>query len=431
MADSEWNNVCHESDACALTGAVAFFAAIPDAAIVVNGPLWCASYARRYLEMQCPSVIKRFFCTQADNEAVVYGTESCLSETLMSLKKQCRPGIILIVNNCSIGLIGDDLEGIAREVGLPCPVVCLDGGGLAGGFRDGYLSAAQACLERLGLEKRRTIRPHSVNFLGCSIGYYNERNDVDELRRMLSLCGVRTLNVLGLEGKASSLRTLAQASLNVVIHSELGEDIARWLQDQYDMPYVVLLPPYGVSDSVAWAETILHRLGDSPKKGLGALASEAEVCKAEVAASIADLERIWNHLWFLRAVIAAPPSVAIGVARALRYEWADIGHLTIIEHGGSFTGQNSELAELWLNGKTCGEAAMAALGQLSEGLLLGGNGERICLQQRRVKPACCQNIAMPVYDEMIFPGRPFTGLRGNYHLLSRLWNESIENKKMQ
>ena len=162
---------------------------------------------------------------------------------------------------------------------------------------------------------------------------------------------------------------------------------------------------------------------------MAALMREAEVCKAEVAASVADLERVWNHLWFLRAVIAAPPSVAIGVARALRYEWADIGHLTIIDHGGSISGQNTDLVDLLLDGSRDGQAAIAALGQLRDGLLLGGNGERICLQQRRVNPACCQNIAMPVYDEMVFPGRPFAGLQGNYHFLARLWNGNIARIK--
>ena len=430
MAEPKWTDVCHEADACALTGAVAFFAAISDAAVVVNGPLWCASYARRYLERQCPTLISRFFCSQADNEAVVFGTEKCLTETLRTMQKQFRPQIVLIVNNCSIGLIGDDLEGIAREAALPCPVVCLDGGGLSGGFREGYVAAAGACCEKIRLEKQREIQPFTVNLVGCSGGYYNEHNDIAELRRMLAMGGVKVLNAIGLDARTQDLQAMTQAALNVVIHAELGEAQARWLQDHYGMPYVVLLPPYGVEDSLAWVDAVRDHLEGSPPKSMAALRREADGWRREIAFATADLERVWNHLWFLRAAVAAPPSVALGLARALRYEWADIGHLTVIAHGSSFADPNSSVADLCLEGHGRDQETKAALLSLQGGLLLGSNSERSILLQQGIEVACCQNIALPVYDELVFSGRPFAGLKGAPHLLSRLWNGRLWNLTM-
>lgn len=428
MADANWENVCNEANACALTGAVAFFASIRDAAIVVNGPLWCASYARRYLEMQCPSLVNRFYCTQADNEAVVYGTESCLSDTLQQLKKQCCPGIVLIINNCSIGLIGDDLAGIAREAELTCPAVCLDGGGLSGSFREGYQAAAQALLAQLPMCGRNLIRPASVNFLGCSVGYYNEANDAAELRRMLALTGVQVLNELGLGGSAASLQNMTQATLNVVMHAELGEDAARWLQEHYGMPYLVLLPPYGIADSLVWAQAILQRMNDV-NTNLARLQNEADSCRESVSAAVVDLERIWNHLWFEQAVVAAPPSVAFGIARALRYEWADISQLTLLCHGGRFVNEPSTAADRVIDARQDCDAGEAVLGTLEGGLLLASNSEVYSLQRSRVKPACRQNIAMPVYDELLLPGRPFVGLRGNNNLLTALWNAAVAERR--
>ena len=428
MADSPWGNVCTESNACALTGAIAFFAAVTDAAIVVNGPLWCASYARRYLEMQSPFLHSRFFCTQADNEAVVYGTESCLTATLQQVKKQLNPGVVLIVNNCSIGLIGDDIEGIAREAGLPCPVVCLDGGGLSGSFREGYLAAATAFLARAPLEQRRQVRPATVNILGCSVGYYNERNDIAELCRILNRVGVEVLHAPGLYGTAGSLNGMTQAALNVVVHEELGGGAARWLRDCHAMPYVSLLPPYGITDSLVWAKEILHHL-DEPVSKLTGLQREADACRQAVSASVAEMERIWNCLWFERAVVAAPPSVASGVARALRSEWADVGHLTLLCHGGVFAGTELSLADEVIDARTQGDAGDAAVSKLAGGLLLASNTETYRMMSGGIKPACRQNIAMPVYDELLLPGRPFVGLRGNGNLLTSLWNGSINERR--
>ena len=52
MPDMEnFSELCGMQDECALAGAAAFFAGIPDAAVVINGPLWCYYYAMRHIEM--------------------------------------------------------------------------------------------------------------------------------------------------------------------------------------------------------------------------------------------------------------------------------------------------------------------------------------------------------------------------------------------
>ena len=77
-----FSDVCWHADTCALAGAAAFFAGIKDAAIVVNGPMWCYFYAMRHLEDSQPLLSQRMVCTQLDNEAIVFGTEAYLRDTL-------------------------------------------------------------------------------------------------------------------------------------------------------------------------------------------------------------------------------------------------------------------------------------------------------------------------------------------------------------
>ena len=82
---AEWGNVCSRVDTCALTGAAAFFTGIKGAEVLVNGPLWCYFYALRHLEKSNSRLGERFHGSQPDNNAVVYGTEECLTDALDSV----------------------------------------------------------------------------------------------------------------------------------------------------------------------------------------------------------------------------------------------------------------------------------------------------------------------------------------------------------
>ena len=82
MPEDAFQSVCRHSDSCALAGAAGFFAGIQDALIAVNGPMWCYFYAMRTLEQECPMIAQRMISTQLDNDAIVFGAEEYIRETL-------------------------------------------------------------------------------------------------------------------------------------------------------------------------------------------------------------------------------------------------------------------------------------------------------------------------------------------------------------
>lgn len=75
-----WGNICERADTCALTGAGAFFAAIDKSEVLINGPLWCYFYALRHLEKARPDMYTRFYGSQPDNNAVIYGSEEYVTQ---------------------------------------------------------------------------------------------------------------------------------------------------------------------------------------------------------------------------------------------------------------------------------------------------------------------------------------------------------------
>ena len=78
MHDNDFKTSCHHMSTCALTGASAFFDAIPGSFMLINGPLWCYFYAMKYVEDYDASALRRFHCTQPEGNALVYGTEKDL-----------------------------------------------------------------------------------------------------------------------------------------------------------------------------------------------------------------------------------------------------------------------------------------------------------------------------------------------------------------
>ena len=329
---NQWKDTRTLVDACALTGAAAFFAGIPDAALVANGPLWCYYYALRYLEKQSPAVGARFFCTQADNQAVVYGTEECLLETLAIIRKQACPSVILVENSCSVSLIGDDIAGIARQADMKCPVVCIDSGGLAGGFSAGYRAAASAYFNELPLRRKSCLQHNTVNLLGCTTGYYNGANDVAELKRMLHLAGCRVLACPGAGSSAREIAAMTDAALNIVVHEELGLDLAKLLQEQYGMPYVSLMLPYGLQGSFSWLQYIVEYLSLA-RVNLDEVQREVGFLEHKIQTATLEMQRIWGDLWFEKTLIAAPVSTALALAAAIRTEWLDTRLLTVAAYG--------------------------------------------------------------------------------------------------
>ncbi|HWR05577.1 nitrogenase component 1 [Sporomusa sp.] len=424
MADQQWRDVQTCFDTCALTGAAAFFAGIEDAVIVGNGPLWCYFYALRFLEHACPDIASRFFCSQVDNNAVIYGTEEALLETLQRVKETTRPAVVFIESSCSVSLIGDDLDAIARQAAMPCPVICLESGGLNGGFQEGYQAAAKAYFSAIPLQQGLQRKAGTVNLLGATHGHYNAVSDIREIKRLLGVAGYQVLACPGAGTSQAGIALMAQAELNIVLHAELGQETARLLEEQYGIPYVAELPPYGVEGSWDWLRSIGQVSGRS-EQDFTAVRKERDLLERQLRNATQDMERIWGEMWFNRVLVAAPSSTALAVAQAVRREWVDTANLTTIAQDGLKHLRVPAGIGRVIDGRKERQAIEACLNELTAGLLLASSNERAWLYRKGAQAVACQNIALPVYDEIRLSHRPFMGLRGAVHLVERLWERYI------
>lgn len=415
-----WGDICHRVDTCALTGAGAFIAGIPQSEVLVNGPLWCYFYALRYLERADFTMSGRFFGSQPDNTAVVYGAEKNILEALHNITQAGRkPELLLVESSCSLSLIGDDLAGIARKAQLPFPVITMDCGGMVGGFAEGYTKAAKKTFDVLLPEKIGEKRPLAVNIIGQTPFYLQGAADTHELQRILQLAGYEVLAAPGSGSSVSELRKLGEASLNVVTNIELGLPLAEYLKRKYGTPYVVCGVPYGVAGTLAWVEKIHAAL---PCPQLDKVHSEAAKQQAYLISRTNEARLLWGSLWFDEVLVSAPPTVALCMAQALRTEWADMGALTVICQQPLAQAWNCEAADAVYSVGRDDAAIAEYFAQCDNVLLLASSSESSVLYRREKCHFNCCNIAYPANDAVLISQQPMAGFTGSSYMLERLWN---------
>lgn len=421
MHDNDFKTSCHHMSTCALTGASAFFDAIPGSFMLINGPLWCYFYAMKYVEDYDASALRRFHCTQPEGNALVYGTEKDLLAGLDFVKTNFTPERVFLLNNCSVSLVGDDIAGIAAKAELPFPVYAADCGGIAGDFAEGYEIALLRAIEEVkrNAKAKSDLASPSVNVLGLSPTYFRGEEDIKEIRRILETAGYHINAIPGGGSAWSEIMRLPQADLNLVLRDELALKAAKELQAEFGTPYLSVGMPYGIAGTLRWLENLNAVL---PAKNLEAVRLEAETVNARLQFRSSNMQSLWGPLWFDNILIAAPPSEATGIAEAVRGEWADTGNLVI--HFTQDTALRPQAAtKIYIAGKD--DAAMKeTFENWSGGLVMGSSLEASRLVRLK-KPFVNCNIVLPAYHEIIATDSPLCGIRGAAYLFERIWNAKL------
>lgn len=421
MHDNDFKTSCHHMSTCALTGASAFFDAIPGSFMLINGPLWCYFYAMKYVEDYDASALRRFHCTQPEGNALVYGTEKDLLAGLDFVKANFTPERLFLLNNCSVSLVGDDIAGIAAKAELPFPVYAADCGGIAGDFAEGYEIALLRVIEEVkrNAKAKSNLALPSVNVLGLSPTYFRGEEDIKEIRRILETAGYHINAIPGGGSAWSEIMRLPQADLNLVLRDELALKAAKELQAEFGTPYLSVGMPYGIAGTLRWLENLNAVL---PAKNLEAVRLEAETVNARLQFRSSNMQSLWGPLWFDNILIAAPPSEATGIAEAVRCEWADTGNLVI--HFTQDTALRPQAAtKICIAGKD--DAAMKeTFENWSGGLVMGSSLEASRLVRLK-KPFVNCNIVLPAYHEIIATDSPLCGIRGAAYLFERIWNAKL------
>ena len=157
------------------------------------------------------------------------------------------PNAMLVGASCTAELIQDDPGGLALALDLPIPVVALE---LPAYQRKENWGASETFYHLVRRLARKSEATHPAdgerrprcNILGPSALGFRHRDDVKEIRQLLTRMGVDVAVTAPLGASAADLQSLPDADFNVVLYPEIAQTTAQWLQRQFGKPFTKTVP---------------------------------------------------------------------------------------------------------------------------------------------------------------------------------------------
>lgn len=258
------------------TGAVFAMEGINRATVLINGPTGCKFYHSAVSDSQSIhqwefdplNYPEKFYfgqprvpCTYLDSRDYVYGSGEKLREAVSFIYDKTNPDLLAVINSPGAALIGDDLRGIVAPESGDRKFIIIETPGFSENICSGYENAAMEMIKQLNFPKKQK-KPSKVNILGISIFHKYYRGDVNEIRRLLSMCGIEADCFLCSDCDIKDIENLSEAELNIVINPEYGCETAQYLEKTYGTPfYVCDGPPIGFSATEKFISDICDILG--------------------------------------------------------------------------------------------------------------------------------------------------------------------------
>ncbi|KJS11413.1 MAG: nitrogenase molybdenum-iron protein subunit alpha [Peptococcaceae bacterium BRH_c8a] len=232
---------------------------LKDMVHIVHGPIGCAYYSwltrRNKAKTDDPKKNFLAYCVSTDMQEsdIVFGGEKKLARMIDEVVEVFKPNAITISATCPVGLIGDDIQGVARAArdkhGLN--ITAYNCEGYKGVSQSaGHHIANNNLMEHIIGQGDLEEPPgrYTINILG----EYNIGGDSWEVERVLSEIGYEIQVVMTGNGSYEKLKNAHVAQLNLVQCHRSINYIADMLETRYGTPWlkVNFIGIRGISESL-------------------------------------------------------------------------------------------------------------------------------------------------------------------------------------
>ena len=221
--------------ACVFCGSRVVLYPIADALHLIHGPIGCAAYTWdiRGSLSSGPQLHRLSFCTDLQEKDVIFGGENKLYGALIELIDLYRPKAAFVYTTCIVGVIGDDVERICKQVQKEkeIQVIPVQAPGFQGSKKDGYRIACESLFRLVGTKNKPTPK-FSINILGD----FNLAGELWILTEYYKKMGVHINATITGDGRVDDIANAHNASLNVVQCSGSMSYLAKMMKDTYGIP---------------------------------------------------------------------------------------------------------------------------------------------------------------------------------------------------
>ncbi len=216
---------------------------VHDVLHIVHGPVGCSYYTwgtRRNLARSKPgetNYIQYCMTTDMQEEQIIFGGEKKLRQAIREAYDIFKPKAISVYATCPVGLIGDDVHQVAREMKaeLGINVFAFSCEGYKGVSQSaGHHIANNGVFKHIvGLDDTPDEAEFSINILG----EYNIGGDAWEIDELLRKCGIHVTCTLSGDVSYDQIAKAHTVQLNVVQCHRSINYMAEMMEKKYGIPW--------------------------------------------------------------------------------------------------------------------------------------------------------------------------------------------------
>jgi nitrogenase molybdenum-iron protein alpha chain len=216
-----------------------------DVVHIVHGPVGCSYYSwmTRRNQFKTREDGENFmhycFTTDMNEHDLVFGGMNKLRKAIQEAYDLFHPRAITVHATCPVGLIGDDIQGVAREMAekLNTNISAFNCEGYKGVSQSAghHIANNEFFKKWIGQDtETESIEGYTVNILG----EYNIGGDAWEIERVLNKCGIQVIATFSGDGSydEATKAHLAQANL-VMCHRSINY-MANMMETKYGTPWL-------------------------------------------------------------------------------------------------------------------------------------------------------------------------------------------------
>jgi nitrogenase molybdenum-iron protein alpha chain len=212
---------------------------------ITHGPIGCGFYSwltrrnqTRPENDQEHNLMTYCFSTDMQDENIVFGGEKKLKQAVREAYEIFKPKAIGIFSTCPVGLIGDDVHSVAREMKEELGI------NVFGFSCEGYKGVSQSAGHHIannqlfkhvvGLDDTEHPEKFKINLLG----EYNIGGDAFELESLFERCGIKLIATFSGNSTYGKFANSHTADLNAVMCHRSINYVAEMMETKYGIPWI-------------------------------------------------------------------------------------------------------------------------------------------------------------------------------------------------
>jgi nitrogenase molybdenum-iron protein alpha chain len=213
---------------------------------ITHGPVGCGFYSWLTRRNQTDAdaspeghnFITYCFTTDMQDEEIIFGGEKKLKLAIQEAYDNFHPKAIAVFSTCPVGLIGDDVHSVCREMKAKLGI------NVFGFSCEGYKGVSQSAGHHIannGIFKHVVGTDDTVkegDFKINLLGEYNIGGDAFEIERLFELCGFTLISTFSGNSSIDYFANSHTADVNLIMCHRSINYVAEMMETKYGLPWI-------------------------------------------------------------------------------------------------------------------------------------------------------------------------------------------------